>query len=107
MASTIKPGPQNRDWALIPTAAGNGGGIPCQITAISNPGTSGAIATVVQLDVSGLLTSTFYSNVFIIPYPEFAELGDKGMMTRYTPTSGLGFTDVQYIQISKSAFLVF
>lgn len=105
MSMQIKPGPNATGFIMVPAA--QGGGFPVQITALTNIATSGAVATVIQLDASGLLTNAQYGNVYIVPYPQFAEVGDKGFMTTYTPTSGLGGSDIRYVHISKQAFLVY
>lgn len=101
-STSMRPGPNASGFLIIsPT---NGGGIPAQIMSLSNAGTSGAYATVQELDASGVLASRTYSPVYIIPYPAFAEIGDRGLMSIFTPTSGFN-TSVKYIHISRTAFL--
>jgi len=102
--ASMRPGPATSGFVIIPPGNG-GGGIPAMITSLTNAGTSGATAVVKQLDASGLLTQAQYSNVYVIPYPQFAEVGDRGLMATYTPTSGTGGADVRYIHISRSTFL--
>lgn len=104
---SFKPGPNTNNYVIVPTNTSAGGGIPAQIMSLSNIGTSGAIATIRELDASGFLTGSQYGGVYIIPYPEFAEVGDRGFYSTYTPTSGTGQTNIRYIQISKQAFQVF
>lgn len=106
MASTIKPGPLNSNWIMLPTTIG-GGGQAAQIVGISNLGTSGAIATVRILDASGFLSNDQYANVYIIPEPQFATTGDRGSLTSYTPSSGLATSTIRYLQISRQSFLVY
>lgn len=103
--TSIRPGPSASGFAIIENNGG-GGGIPVQIMSLTNPGTSGAYATVKELEASGTLSTREYTSVWIIPYPEFAETGDRGVMTTYTPTSGIN-SDVRYVHISKQAFMVF
>jgi len=104
--SRYKPGPESTGWTVLPASTG-GGGIAAQITAITNIGTSGAYATVRELDSSGYLAPRTYTSVWILPYPEFAETGDRGIMASYSPTSGVGESTVKFIQISKQAFMVY
>jgi hypothetical protein len=101
-STVFKPGPTASGYTIIPPAAG--GGTPVYIEALTSGGTSGAYATVKELDSNWLTGTESYSGVYILPYPQFAEVGDRGMMTTYNPT-GSANTNVRYIQLSKSAFL--
>jgi len=101
--STFKPGPNNQGFVILPPDTG-GGGIAVEIQQLTDPGTSGALAVVAELDPSGIATSRTYSGVYILPYGQFAELGDKGIMAAYAPTSGVA-TTTRYVQINKSVFL--
>ena len=103
--ASMRPGPATSGFVIIPPGSA-GGGIPVEIQALSDAGTSGALATCAELDASGIATSYTHTGVGILPYGQFAELGDKGVMVTHTPTSGVG-TDVKYVMISKSAFLKF
>lgn len=103
--SQIKPGPNSTGFVLIPPNTG-GGGIAVQITALTAPGTPSGLCTVQELNPSGILATALHTSVSILPFPQFAEVGDKGIMVTYTPTSGL-IPDVKYVQLSKSAFLKF
>jgi len=104
----FKPGPDcGAGWALIAPATAGGGGTAVQIMTLSAIGTSGTTATVRVLDASGFLTGEQYSNVYILPYPQFAETNDRGIMATYTPTSGFTSSTTRYVQVSKSKFIVF
>lgn len=106
-ANNFKPGPNNQGFTLLSPNTG-GGGIAVEIVSLSNPGTSGAYASVRELDASGVATQFGYDNVYILPYGQFAEEGDKGIMAAFTPTSGVSSqATVRYVQVSKSAFLKF
>lgn len=106
-ADNFKPGPNNQGFTLLSPNTG-GGGIAVEIIDVTDVGTSGAIATVRELDASGVTTQAGYAGVYILPYGQFAEPGDKGIMAAYTPASGVGSeTTVRYVQLSKSAFLKF
>ena len=102
--ASMRPGPATSGFVIIPPNTG-GGGIAAIISSITNPGTSGAYCVAQELDASGLLARRTYSPVYIIPYPQFAEVGDRGIMATFTPTSGTGGADVRYIHISRSSFL--
>ncbi len=102
--ASMRPGPATSGFVIIPPNTG-GGGIGAIITSITNPGTSGAYCIAKELDASGYLGVRTYSPVYIIPYPQFAEIGDRGIMATFTPTSGTGGADVRYIHISRSTFL--
>jgi hypothetical protein len=103
--ASMRPGPSTSGFVIIPPGSA-GGGIPVEIQALSDPGTSGTLATVAELDASGIATSATHLNVGVLPYGQFAELGEKGVMVTHTPSSGVG-VDVKYVMISKSAFLKF
>lgn len=101
--ASMRPGPATSGFVIIPPS--NGGGIPVQISSLVSAGTSGAYATVTELTASGQLGTQTYSSVWIIPYPEFAEIGDRGIMASYIPTSGT--STVRYLHINKQAFMVY
>ena len=103
--NNFKPGPDNQGFTLIAPSTG-GGGTAVEIVSLTNPGTSGVLATVRELDASGITTTFGYNDVYVLPYGQFAEPGDNGIMATFTPTSGLS-AEVRYIHISKSAFLKF
>ncbi len=95
----IKPGPGATGFTLLNTGTG-GGSIPGVITNITDPGTSGATCTVTELGASGLPTGATYSGVYVVPYAQFAEIGDAGLMSVSSTQSAY-----KYIQISKQTFL--
>lgn len=104
-AAKIKPGPESTGFILVPAASGGtGGGEAAQITVINNLGSSGATATVKQLTANSILGSTSYSGVYLLPYPQLAESGDRGVLVTYTPTSG---SELRYLHINKSIFIGF
>ena len=63
---------------------------PVEITAVTNPGTSGAVVTVKELDYQGVLATsgTSYSNVIPIPYRHMAAVGMKGIYFTHSAPSG-------------------
>lgn len=104
----VKPGPSaGQGWTLAIPSTGGGGGQAGQIISLASAGSSGAMATIRLLDASGFLSSDQYASVYIIPYPEFAEVGDRGVVVTYTPTSGLTTSNIRYIHIAKEAFLTY
>lgn len=112
---SVKPGPENQGFVIVPPSAG--GGTPVQITALSDttqppgypdgdPGvgyTPIKVATVIELTASGIQATETYDNVYILPEPEFAAVGDKGLMVTYTPNGGV-LSNVRYIHLNKAQF---
>jgi hypothetical protein len=106
----IKPGPESTGFTIVPAAAG--GGIAVQITSLDETVIPVGfdldptiVATVQELTASGTLASATYSNVYILPDPAYADVGDKGTMITYTPQDDVdGLSDIKYVQISKNLF---
>jgi hypothetical protein len=70
---------------------------PVQITALSNPGTSGCRATVQEVNIDGVLTAqgTVFSDVVPQPFPHMAAVGMKGIY--FTQSVPSGFDSVTRI----------
>ncbi len=100
--ASVRPGPEASGFIIIPTATG-GGGVAVRLTTITGLGTSGAYATVTQLEASGINGATTYSGVYILPYPHFAQSGDLGIMASYTGASGT----LRYVDVNKTGFLTY
>jgi len=63
---------------------------PVEIIGVTNPGTSGAVATVMELNYQGVLATSghSYSNVVPVPYRHMAAIGMKGIYFTHSAPSG-------------------
>lgn len=82
---------------------GTGNNKAAQITSLTNGGTTSAYATVTVLAAGNTLSTETVDNVYILPYAEFGEVGDRGILVEYS-TAG---NTVKYLQLNKQAFMVF
>ena len=79
-----------------------------EITAISNPATSGARATCQEVNSSGFVTSqgTVFNDVVPQPFPHMAAVGMKGVYFSQSVPSGLSSTRVStgFVYLPLSPF---
>jgi hypothetical protein len=109
--ANIKPGTNNGDGIFINGTTSSAAGVtPVEIIAVSNQGTSNALASCRLLDNTGavITSGTLFTSVVPIPYRQFAASGDRGFLAQTSVPSGLGGTaTVNFIEIVKPAFFRF
>jgi hypothetical protein len=87
----INPGYDSTGIYLYSSSAG--GSIPVQITALTNPGTSAAKATVIRINssLSPGVGEAETTNVVPFPFPAYALVGDQGLLCTSSDTQNLVF----------------
>lgn len=109
----VSPGASNGTLFINGTIQDSAGVTPVEIVAVSQLGTTQALATCksLGLDASNEFTTasgTTFFNVIPIPYRQFAASGDRGFLTTPTaiPSGGFGETaSISFVEIVKPAFI--
>ncbi len=109
--ASIKPGNAAQGIFLQSAAVGI---TPVEITEVTNAGTTSAIATATTIDSNGdlIVGGQSFTDCLVIPYRQFATVGDKGWLATITVPNSAFFTDpdqpetiaVNFLFIARQAF---
>ena len=99
----ITPGEMDGTVFLNGTTSSAAGVVPAEIVAVSNGGTSVALATCYPLDGDGNIytSGSVYTNVIPMPYRNIASSGMRGFLASVAVPSGSIVTTVNFIDIQS------